>query len=150
MIVKLFKRFFWFALVFLLFNLGVSCWVLVHDLKMRFPELDFSKAHFGVASWYSRSDKNINERTANGEKFNDRQMTCASWNYPFGEKLVVINTMNGKWVVCRVNDRGPAKRLRREIDLTRSAFRRIANPKRGLLYVSIIPTGQKSKTGKRP
>ena len=141
--VRFFKRFFWIVLLFLLLNFGVSVWVLAHDLRVRFPHLDFSQARFGVASWYSKSDKNINEKTANGEKFNDRRLTCASWDYPFGEKLVVINALTGRWTVCRVNDRGPNQRLGREIDLTRTAFRRIANPRFGLIYVTIIPAGKK-------
>lgn len=143
--VKFIKRFFWLLIFLFLLNIGVSGWILVHDLKTRFPSLDFSKAQFGVASWYSKTDKYINERTANGEKFDDRKMTCASWDYPFGKKLVVINTLNGKWVVCRVNDRGPAKRLGRKIDLTRAAFKRISNPNRGLIYVTVIPGGKKKE-----
>ena len=139
------KRFFWLLVFLFLLNGGISAWILLHDLKTRFPHLDFSKSRFGVASWYSRSDKNINEMTASGEKFNDRKLTCASWDYPFGERLVVLNPLNGKWVACRVNDRGPAKHLGRQIDLTRAAFRRIANPGRGLIYVTIIPAGQKKK-----
>ena len=126
------------AAVFLL-DVVISLWILVHDLKSRFPDLDFSKSRFGVASWYSKKDKNINPETASGEKFNDKKMTCASWDYPFGERLVVIHTLTGKWVVCRVNDRGPNKRLHRRVDLTRAAFKRMANPSRGLLYVAIIP-----------
>ena len=107
--------------------------------------MDFSQAQFGIASWYSKTDKNINEMTANGEKFNDRKITCASWDYPFGQKLVVINTLNGRWTVCRVNDRGPGKRLGRKIDLTRTAFRRISNPDLGLIYASIIPVNKKNR-----
>jgi rare lipoprotein A len=140
------KKIVWFIVFILLVNIVISVWILAHDLKTRFPRLDFSRASVGVASWYSKKDKKINPRTANGEKFNDRKMTCASWDYPFGEKLVVINTLTGKWVVCRVNDRGPNKRLYRKVDLTRAAFRRIANPKIGLIYAAIIPADkQKSK-----
>ncbi len=138
------KRFFWIILFVVLLNIGVSIWILVHDLQTRFPSLDFSKAQFGVASWYSKTDKNINKRTANGEIFDDRKMTCASWDYPFGKKVVVINSLNGKWVVCRVNDRGPHKRLGRKIDLTRAAFKKIANPDRGLIYATIVPGGKKN------
>lgn len=142
---KFIKRFFWVFFFLLLLNVGVSVWVLVHDLQTRFPNLDFSKAQFGVSSWYSKTDKGIKERTANNEIFDDRKMTCATWDYPFGKRLLVINAMTGKWVVCRVNDRGPHKRLGRKIDLTKAAFRRIANPKLGLAYVSIIATDSKKK-----
>lgn len=91
----------------------------------------------GVASWYSQTDPAINKHTANGEVFNDRDMTCASWNHPFGTKLKVTNLQNKKSVVCRVNDRGPAKRLKREIDLTLAAFKKISSPAKGLIKVSV-------------
>ncbi len=134
------KKIVWAIVLVLLMDVGVAAWVLVYDLKTRFPNLDLSRSRVGVASWYSRKDKKINSETANGEKFNDRSMTCASWDYPFGERLVVINMLTGKWMVCRVNDRGPHKRLDRTVDLTYGAFRKIANPKKGLICVSVIPT----------
>ncbi len=127
------------AVVFFL-DVFISVWILRRDLKVRFPNLDYSLTKFGIASWYSEKDDHINLLTANGEKFNDEAMTCASWDYPFHQKLLVINPMNGRWVVCRVNDRGPNKRLNRKIDLTYSAFKKIANPKRGLTYVAVVPT----------
>lgn len=130
-------------LLFLLLNLGVAVWVLVHDLETRFPNLDFSLSRFGIASWYSEKDKHINEKTANGEVFNDDDLTCASWYHDFGERLLVINVLNGKWVVCRVNDRGPNKRLNREIDLTRAAFRRLSNLRHGLIHVTVTPVDGK-------
>lgn len=142
----MFKKITFWTFVFILFlllNLGVAVWVLVHDLKTRFPNLDFSLSRFGVASWYSETDKHINEKTANGEVFDDNAMTCASWYHDFGERLLVINFLNGKWVVCRVNDRGPNKRLNREIDLTKAAFKRISNPRRGLVYVTVTPVDGK-------
>ena len=94
---------------------------------------------YGIASWYSEADAGINLHTANGEVFDDSQLTCASWNFPFGTYLKVTNRLNGKSVVCRVNDRGPHKRLERLIDLTKTAFRKIANPRQGLLRVSVTP-----------
>ncbi len=140
---KFFKRFFWVAVFLFFLNIGVSIYVLTYDLKARFPGIDFKRARFGVASWYSRTDKGINKHTANGEVFNDTRTTCASWDYPFGTRLLVVNTINHKWVVCRVNDRGPHKRLNRAVDLTKSAFKQIANPKRGLLYVAYLPVPKK-------
>ena len=130
-------------IIFLL-DLVISFWIFAHDLHTRFPNMDLSRARVGVASWYSKTDKHINEKTASGEVFDDKQMTCASWDYPFDEKLIVINAFSGKWVVCRVNDRGPGKRLRREIDLTKAAFKKIANPRRGLIYATVIPTEKKN------
>lgn len=96
----------------------------------------------GIASWYSETDPGINLHTANGEIFDDRKLTCASWNHKFGTLLKVTNIKNGKSVVCRVNDRGPHKRLGRLIDLTVTAFKRIADPRSGLIHVSIQPVSK--------
>ena len=91
----------------------------------------------GVASWYSETDPGINRHTANGEFFDDSKLTCASWHHAFGTLLKITNLKNGKSVVCRVNDRGPNKRLGRLVDLTLTAFRYIAEPRTGLIHVSI-------------
>ena len=101
------------------------------------PAITADEVRRGVASWYSETDAGINLYTANGEVFEDSRLTCAAWNYPFGTRLKVTNISNGKSVICRVNDRGPAKRLNRVIDLTRAAFGRIANLKRGLIKVKV-------------
>jgi len=94
---------------------------------------------YGIASWYSRHDRGIRWYTASGEKFDDTKATCASWNFPFGTYLKITNVSNGKFVICRVNDRGPLGSLNRTVDLTRSSFEKIADPERGLAQVTIAP-----------
>lgn len=97
-------------------------------------------AFHGTASWYSRSDRGVRRTTANMEIFNDKQLTCAAWGLPFGSLLEVTNVENGKSVIVRVNDRGPARRLVRRgrvVDLTKTAFRAIADNKRGLIRVRV-------------
>jgi rare lipoprotein A len=94
----------------------------------------------GTASWYSRKDPGVKKTTANMEKFSDGKNTCAIWNLPFNTLVKVTNLLNGKSVVVRVNDRGPAKKLVREgriIDLTRGAFSSIAEPGDGLIPIRI-------------
>ncbi|MEI6634737.1 MAG: septal ring lytic transglycosylase RlpA family protein [Chlamydiota bacterium] len=94
----------------------------------------------GVASWYSRTDRGIKKTTANMEKFSDKNHTCAVWNLPFNTLVRVTNLVNGKSVVVRVNDRGPAKHLVRKgriIDLTKGAFLKIADPEDGLIPIKI-------------
>ena len=56
----------------------------------------------GWASFY-----NAGSVTANGEAFKPMGLTAASLSLPFGTKLVVTNIRNGKFVIVRVNDRGP-------------------------------------------
>ena len=91
----------------------------------------------GKASWYSQNDPGILLTTANMERFDDSMLTCAVWDLPFNTILKVTNAENGKFVLVRVNDRGPAKRLNRAIDLTRQAFSKIADLDKGLIDVSV-------------
>lgn len=90
----------------------------------------------GIASWYGGGEE-LNEYTASGEIFDPQILTCASWDYPFHTYLRVTNLLTGKSVIVRVNDRGPAKRLGRAIDLTRYAFAEIADIKNGLVPVTV-------------
>jgi len=91
----------------------------------------------GKASWYSQNDPGILLTTANMERFDDSELTCAIWDLPFNTILKVTNLENGKSVIVRVNDRGPAKRLNRAIDLTKAAFSKIADLEKGLAEVSV-------------
>lgn len=94
---------------------------------------------YGTASWYSRSDRGIKKRTASGVVFDHTKKTCASWSFPLGTRLRVMNLQNCRSVICVVNDRGPAKKLKRLVDLTKTTFRDIADPKHGLIRVSVVP-----------
>lgn len=78
--------------------------------------------------------------TASGERFNENDLTCAMWKVKFGAFLKVTNLANGKSVIVRCNDRGPAKRLVKKgriIDLSKGAFLRIANLKDGVIKVKV-------------
>ena len=94
-------------------------------------------ADFGIASWYSESDPGINIQTANGEVFDDSELTCASWDFPFGTYLRVTRLTNDQSITCRVNDRGPSKRLKRMIDLSKRSFEEIAPLRLGLIMVKV-------------
>jgi rare lipoprotein A len=63
---------------------------------------DTQIASQGLASFYTEG-----ERTANGEKFDARELTAAHPTLPFGTKLRVTNVATGRSVTVRVNDRGP-------------------------------------------
>jgi len=94
---------------------------------------------YGIASWYGMESRNL---TASGEVFDPNKNTCATWNYPIGTKLRVTNLLNGRSVVCRVNDRGPAWGLGRVIDLTKAAFGQISEHSRGLIPVKVEPASR--------
>lgn len=94
----------------------------------------------GLASWYARFSPGVRPTTANMERFDHKKLTCAIWDIPFNTMLEVTNLRNGRKVRVRVNDRGPAKRLReagRVIDLSMAAFREIEDLETGLTRVSV-------------
>jgi rare lipoprotein A len=59
----------------------------------------------GVASYYGK--KFHGRKTANGEVFNMYKLTAAHRVLPLGTVAKVTNLANGRWVVVKVNDRGP-------------------------------------------
>jgi len=82
----------------------------------------------GVASYYGR--RFHGRLTANGERFNMNEMTAAHRTLPFGSRVRVTNSNNGRSVVVRINDRGPFIRGR-HIDLSRAAAEEIGMISRG-------------------
>lgn len=93
----------------------------------------------GESAWYGRELRG--KPMSNGQPFDERQMTCATWFYPLGTELKVTCVSTGRAVYVRVTDRGPAWRLvinrNRIIDLSRSAFDKIANLNLGHVMVRI-------------
>ena len=59
----------------------------------------------GMASWYGKQFHG--RTTASGEDFDMFELTAAHKKLPLGSYVKVTNLRNGKWVVVRVNDRGP-------------------------------------------
>ena len=73
--------------------------------------------------------------TFSGEKFDMNKMTAASNHFPIGTKLKVTNIENGKSVIVRVNDKGNMDKY--TIDLSKAAFKRIADLKTGVIDVKV-------------
>lgn len=71
-----------------------------------------------LASWYGGGEY-LNARTANGERFRPNGITAAHRSLPFGTRVRV--TYQGRSVIVRINDRGPAAWTGRCIDLSRGA-----------------------------
>jgi rare lipoprotein A len=65
----------------------------------------FPKVQVGKASWYGKAFHG--RLTANGETYDMFQFTAAHRTLPLGTMLKVTNLRNNKWIVVRVNDRGP-------------------------------------------
>ncbi|HEX2331426.1 MAG TPA: septal ring lytic transglycosylase RlpA family protein [Candidatus Angelobacter sp.] len=74
----------------------------------------------GNASWYGKQFHG--KETASGEDFDMFELTAAHRHLPLGTYVKVTNLRNGKWVIVRVNDRGPYVG-NRIMDLSYSAAR---------------------------
>jgi rare lipoprotein A len=63
------------------------------------------KVQVGSASWYGKAFHG--RQTASGETYDMFQFTAASRQLPLGTLAKVTNLRNHKWVIVKVNDRGP-------------------------------------------
>src|SRR5207247_1698433 len=100
----------------------------------------------GVASWYGPGFHG--NRTANGEIYDQYELTAAHPSLPLGTRVMVTNLENGRAVQVRINDRGPFVGGR-AIDLSYAAARARAattaacasGPTRGAPPRSSAPSG---------
>lgn len=74
---------------------------------------------------------------ANGKRFNQNRMTCASRDYPLGAVLRVTNKANGRSVVVTVTDRLNRRFKGKRIDLARKAFEKLSPLSKGVIFVDI-------------
>lgn len=88
----------------------------------------------GLASWYGPGFHG--NLTANGEIFNQHDLTAAHRNLPFGTWVRVTNLNNNLSVVVRINDRGPyiGGRI---VDLSAAAAQMVRMGKSGVVPVRV-------------
>jgi rare lipoprotein A len=98
--------------------------------------IEDAAAETGRASWYARTS-----RTASGERCDPGSLTAAHRKLPFGTRVKVENLQNGRWVIVRINDRGPSSRGR-VIDVTRAAADALGFRRSGVARVRLtVVTG---------
>jgi rare lipoprotein A (peptidoglycan hydrolase) len=88
----------------------------------------------GEASWYGPGFQG--KETANGESFDQKELTAAHPTLPMGTKAKVTNLENGKKVDVRINDRGPYSGDR-AIDLSGAAAKKLDMKGDGTAQVKI-------------
>jgi len=88
-----------------------------------------------VATYYGQEF--AGHRTASGEKFNPGAMTAAHRTLPFGTRVRVTNSRNGRSIIVRINDRGPLVKGR-VIDLSSGAARAIGMDSTGNVRMEVI------------
>lgn len=89
---------------------------------------------YGVASWYGPGFHG--RLTANGEIFNQHDLTAAHKKLPFNTEVLVTNLRNNESVIVRINDRGPFIEGR-TIDLSEEAAKRIKFKHEGITPVKL-------------
>ncbi len=110
-----------------------------------YPEFDPDYDVVGVASWYGQQFHG--RPTANGERFDMRQVSAAHPTLPMPSLVEVTNLENGRSLKLRVNDRGPFHD-NRLIDLSQAAARELGFEDKGLArvrvrFVELLPANGK-------
>jgi rare lipoprotein A len=95
---------------------------------------------YGTASFYA--NKFEGRQTANGEIFSQKKMTAACNVLPLGTWIKVTNLYNGRSVIVKVNDR-LHYRMKRVVDLSKAAAKKIGYTGGGLTKVKVEPLAKK-------
>ncbi len=89
----------------------------------------------GIASWYG--GRFNGRKTASGERYDMYAMTACHPTLPFGSVVRVVNKINHRSVVVRINDRGNLVDEGRIIDLSYGAAERLGMVEAGLAKVNL-------------
>jgi len=118
-----------------------SIFHLLFGLNWEAREINFQnyhdpkpKVYYGIASYYA--DKFNGRPTANGEIYDHDKLTAACNILPLGTWIRVTNLKNNKSVIVKTNDR-LHPRMKRIVDLSRSAAKKLAYTGRGLTQVKV-------------
>jgi len=76
----------------------------------------------GNGSWYGPGF--LGKKTANGDRFNQAELTAAHKTFPLGSRVKVTNLKNGNTVEVEITDRGPFVGGR-IIDLSKAAAEKL-------------------------
>ncbi len=93
--------------------------------------------YLGTASWYGGQHQG--RKMANGQRFDRRKLTAASWYFPLGTTIRVVNINTGESVIVKITDRGPNFRLHRILDLSEAAAAHLDYIHDGLTRVFVYP-----------
>jgi len=96
----------------------------------------------GEASWYGPGFHG--KETANGETFDQTELTAAHPTLPMGTKAKVTNMENDKKVEVRINDRGPYAK-NRAIDVSSAAANKLDMKEGGTTQVKIETKSTKKR-----
>ena len=110
--------------------------------KFYFPKKDMLYSKTGIASWYG--PKFHGKLTANGEIYNQNELTAAHKTLPLPSAVKVTNLKNSKSLNLRINDRGPFVNDR-IIDLSSKAADLLGLKKQGTGLVKVTILQEQTK-----
>ncbi len=104
-----------------------------------------SYSESGISSWYGEETlkQADGHMTANGEAFNPQALSAAHKYLPLPTNVKITNLENGKWIIARVNDRGPFPSIhnkhsgKRIIDVSEAGARKLGFYKKGTARVKV-------------
>ncbi len=105
-------------------------------ITQAYSQVELGRQYSGKATYYAQ--KFYGRKTASGEILNQNDLTIAHRTLPFGTMVEIENLNNHKWVVARVNDRGPYAN-NAIIDLTTAVKKKLGVT--GNIPVSIMIVG---------
>ncbi len=104
------------------------------DGQEYYPQENFEYTEVGIASWYGPGFHG--KQTANGERYDQHELTAAHRTLQMPSLVRVTNLDNGRSVVLRVNDRGPYSKGR-VIDVSSRAADLLAFKGKGTAKVRV-------------
>ncbi|MFV3128589.1 septal ring lytic transglycosylase RlpA family protein [Niveispirillum sp. KHB5.9] len=107
-----------------------------------YPRVDYGYNETGIASWYGPGFHA--KVTANGEDYNEMELTAAHQTLPMPSLVRVTNLENGKSIVVRINDRGPFV-SGRIIDMSRKGAQLLGFDQQGTAKVRVEVLAEESR-----
>lgn len=107
-----------------------------------YPSEDFSYNETGIASWYGAEFHA--KQTANGELYDQNELTAAHKTLPMPSLVRVTNLDNGRSIVVRINDRGPFA-ANRVIDMSRRGAQLLGFEGQGTAKVRVEIMAEESR-----
>ncbi len=102
--------------------------------KKYYPAVNYGYDKTGVASWYGPNFHG--KATANGERYDQNELTAAHKTLPLPSIVRVTNLENGKSLIVRVNDRGPYAHSR-IIDMSKRSAELLGFRNKGVAKVRV-------------
>lgn len=128
------NRIFYVVIVVLLFILPAPVYAQKSTIAKKTKSQKTTRIFYGQASFYA--NKFNGRKTASGELFDQKKLTCACNVLPLGTWIKVTNLRNGQTVIVKINDRIHPK-MKRIVDLSKSAALRLEYVSRGLTRVKV-------------